>query len=52
MEVVQRLVRNVGFALRESGEEQQADQVLEVFAPLLSTFENAAERSDDHPNVG
>lgn len=52
MEVVQRLVRNVGFALRESGEEQQADEVLEVFAPLLSTFENAAERSDDHPNVG
>ena len=49
---VQRLVRNVGFAMRESGEQQQAERLMEVFAPLLSSFENAEERSGDQPNVG
>ena len=51
MEIVQRLVRNVSYALREQGDEERAKRMLEVFQPLLSSFENAEERSGDYPNV-
>jgi regulator of sirC expression with transglutaminase-like and TPR domain len=51
MEIVQRLVRNVAYALREHGDQDRADRMLDVFKPLLSSFENAEERSGDYPNV-
>ena len=51
MEIVQRLVRNVAYALREAGDEEKAEGMLDVFQPLLSSFENAEERSGDYPNV-
>jgi hypothetical protein len=51
MEIVQRLVRNVAYALREEGDEEKAERMLDVFQPLLSSFENAEERSGDYPNV-
>ena len=51
MEIVQRLVRNVAYALREAGDEEKAERMLDVFQPLLSSFENAEERSGDYPNV-
>ncbi|MAI22631.1 MAG: hypothetical protein CL828_01110 [Crocinitomicaceae bacterium] len=51
MEIVQRLVRNVAYALREKGDEEKGERMLNVFQPLLSSFENAEERSGDYPNV-
>lgn len=51
MELIQRLVGNVAFAFREEGDEERSSQLLDVFSPLLSAFENAEKRSDDYPNV-
>jgi len=47
MEVMQRLVKNVAYALREQADATRADQLLELFNPLLTTFENAEERTGD-----
>ncbi|HBP45391.1 MAG TPA: hypothetical protein DD635_05780 [Flavobacteriales bacterium] len=51
MEIVQRLVRNVAYSLREHGDEEKAEVMLEVFQPLLSSFENAEESSGDYPSL-
>lgn len=51
IEIVQRLVRNVVYALREQSEVQKADELLVLFEPLLSSFENAEERSGDQSNI-
>lgn len=51
MEAIQRLVRNVAFALKETDDEQRSHGMLKLFEPLLMAFENAQERSDDHRSV-
>ena len=51
MEIIQRLTRNVAFAIREASGEERSNQFLKLFAPLLSAFENAQERSGDYPPI-
>jgi len=51
MEIIQRLVRNVAFATREANGEERSKQFLSLFAPLLSVFENAEQRSGDYPPI-
>ena len=51
MEIIQRLVRNVAFAIRESNGEEHSAQFLLLFQPLLSAFENTEKRPDDYPPI-
>lgn len=51
METIQRLVKNVAFALKETDDDQRSLWMLELFQPLLVAFENAQERSDDQRSV-
>jgi hypothetical protein len=51
MEIIQRLVRNVAFATRESSGEERSNRFLSLFEPLLSAFENSEQRSGDYPPI-
>ncbi|MDA0303392.1 MAG: hypothetical protein O3B45_03460 [Bacteroidetes bacterium] len=51
LEIVHRLVQNVAFALREAGELHREKELLNSFEPLLSSLEDAEERSNDHPTI-
>jgi hypothetical protein len=52
MEIIQRLVRNVAFATRESSGEEAIESVpFPLRTPLLSAFENAEQRSGDYPPI-
>ena len=51
MEIIQRLVRNVAFATRESSGEERSNRLLSLFEPLLSAFENSEQRSGDYPPI-
>tara|TARA_B110000285_G_C15085156_1_gene595780 strand:+ start:506 stop:1429 length:924 start_codon:yes stop_codon:yes gene_type:complete len=51
VEIILRLVQNVAFSLRESGELNREMELINSFAPLLSSFEDSEERSNDHPPI-
>lgn len=51
VEIIHRLVQHVAFSLREAGELEREKELIHSFEPLLSSLEDAEERSNDHPPI-
>ena len=49
--IIHRLVQHVAFSLREAGELEREKELIHSFEPLLSSLEDAEERSNDHPPI-
>lgn len=51
-EIMQRLVSNVLFALKEEGRLDEMDEIQKAFEPLMLTFHNAKDGSQNHSSIG